>query len=107
MQISHYAIHSNLMMRKGKFEKYSKKVKGEIHDNIGLAAMTEDLDHSISLIMKKLKELNVEDNTYIIYSSDNGSVPIIVPRRYYEQSYNYHFLEVNGMLWKVESEYPL
>ena len=89
MQISHYAIHSNLMMRKKTFEKYSKKVKGEIHDNIGLAAMTEDLDYSIGLIMKKLKELNVEDNTYIIYSSDNGSVPIIVPRRYYEQSYNY------------------
>ena len=33
--------------------------------------------------------MNVEDNTYIIYSSDNGSVPIIVPRRYYKQSYNY------------------
>jgi len=89
MQISHYAIHSDLMMRKKTFEKYSKKVKGKIHNNIGLAAMTEDLDDSIGFIIKKLRELGIEDNTYIIYSSDNGSVPVIVPRRYYEQSYNY------------------
>ena len=89
MQISHYAIHSDLMMRKKTFEKYSKKVKGKIHNNIGLAAMTEDLDHSIGFIIKKLRELGIEDNTYIIYSSDNGSVPVIVPRRYYEKSYNY------------------
>ena len=89
LQLSHYAIHSNLMMTKKSYEKYSKKEKGKIHDNIGLAAMTEDLDHSVGLIMEKLKELGIENNTYIIYSSDNGSVPIIVPRRYYKQSYNY------------------
>ena len=89
LQLSHYAIHSNLMMTKESYEKYSKKEKGKIHDNIGLAAMTEDLDHSVGLIMEKLKELGIENNTYIIYSSDNGSVPIIVPRRYYKQSYNY------------------
>ena len=89
LQLSHYAIHSNLMMTKKSYEKYSKKEKGKIHDNIGLGAMTEDLDHSVGLIMEKLKELGIENNTYIIYSSDNGSVPIIVPRRYYKQSYNY------------------
>ncbi len=89
LQLSHYAIHSNLMMTKKSYEKYSKKEKGKIHNNIGLAAMTENLDQSVGLIMKKLKELGIENNTYIIYSSDNGSVPIIVPRRYYKQSYNY------------------
>ena len=89
LQLSHYAIHSNLMMTKKSYDKYSNKEKGKIHNNIGLAAMTEDLDFSVGLIMKKLKELGIENNTYIIYSSDNGSVPIIVPRRYYKQSYNY------------------
>ena len=89
LQLSHYAIHSNLMMTKKSYEKYSKKEKGKIHDNIGLGAMTEDLDHSVGLIMEKLKQLGIDNNTYIIYSSDNGSVPIIVPRRYYKQSYNY------------------
>ena len=89
LQISHYAIHSDLVMRKETFEKYNSKIPGEIHDNIGLASMTEDLDTSIGYILEKLKELGIEKNTYVIYSSDNGSVPIIIPRRNYEKGYNY------------------
>ena len=88
LQISHYAIHSDLVMRKKTFEKYNNKKPGDIHDNIGLASMTEDLDYSVGMILKKLKELGIENNTYIIYSSDNGSVPIITPRNNYNKSYN-------------------
>ena len=89
LQISHYAIHSDLVMRQKTFEKYKNKNKGKNHDNIGLAAMTEDLDTSIGLVLTKLKELGIENNTYIIYSSDNGSVPVIVPRKNYKKSFNH------------------
>lgn len=89
LQISHYAIHSDLVMRKETYDKYKQKIVGKIHNNIGLASMTEDLDSSIGFIIEKLKELGIEDNTYIIYSSDNGSVPIITPKKDYEKSYNY------------------
>ena len=51
--------------------------------------MTYDLDESVGIILDKLKELNIEKNTYLIYSSDNGSVPIIVPRKNYKQSFNF------------------
>jgi arylsulfatase A-like enzyme len=51
--------------------------------------MTEDLDTSVGYILEKLKELGIEKNTYIIYSSDNGSVPIIIPRKNYKRGYNY------------------
>tara|TARA_B100001057_G_C22858839_1_gene953684 strand:+ start:2371 stop:3789 length:1419 start_codon:yes stop_codon:yes gene_type:complete len=89
LQISHYAIHSDLIMRKETFEKYKKKKVGEIHDNLGLASMTEDLDTSVGYILDKLKELGIDKNTYVIYSSDNGSVPIIMPKKNYKKSYNY------------------
>jgi arylsulfatase A-like enzyme len=89
LQISHYAIHSNLIMRKETFEKYNNKKAGEIHDNLGLASMTEDLDTSVGYILDKLKELGIDKNTYVIYSSDNGSVPIIMPRKNYKKGYNY------------------
>ena len=36
-----------------------------------------------------MKELNLDDNTYIIYTSDNGSVPTIPARRYYKETINY------------------
>ena len=89
LQISHYAIHSDLVMRKDTYDKYNTKFSGEIHNNIGLASMTEDLDTSVGYILKILKDLGIDKNTYIIYSSDNGSVPIIKPKKNYKKSYNH------------------
>ena len=89
LQISHYAIHSDLVMRENTFKKYKNKTPGKTHNNIGLAAMTQDLDSSVGLVLNKLKELGIENNTYIIYSSDNGSVPIIIPRKNYKKSFNH------------------
>ena len=36
------------------------------------AAMMEDMDTSIGMVLEKLKELDLEENTYVIFSSDNG-----------------------------------
>ena len=89
LQISHYAIHSDIVARKKTYDKFKNKNTGKIHNNLGLAAMTYDIDESVGIILDKLKELNIEKNTYLIYSSDNGSVPIIVPRKNYKQSFNF------------------
>ena len=89
LQISHYAIHSDVSARKSTYNRFKNKKPGEIHYNLGLAAMTFDLDESVGLILDKLKELNIENNTYVIYTSDNGSVPIITPRKHYKQGYNF------------------
>ena len=51
--------------------------------------MTFDLDQGLGILLKKIKELDIEDNTYIIYMSDNGSVPNIPGAKKYEKSYNY------------------
>jgi len=89
LQISHYAIHSDIVARKETYQKFKNKNPGVIHNNLGLAAMTFDLDESVGLILDKLEELNLKENTYLIYTSDNGSVPVIKPRKYYKQSYNF------------------
>ena len=41
-------------------------------DRATMAAMTEDLDTCVGTLMKKLDELGIAENTYIIYMSDNG-----------------------------------
>ena len=51
--------------------------------------MTYDLDESLGILLKKIKEFGLQDNTYIIYMSDNGSVPNIPGAKKYEKSYNY------------------
>jgi arylsulfatase A-like enzyme len=89
LQLSHYAVHSDIMMRKKTLEKYNNLPKGKYQKNSGFAAMTEDLDYSVGLLLDKIEDLGIEDNTYIIYTSDNGSVPVMPPKRIYKESYNY------------------
>ena len=89
LQISHYAVHSNILMRKETLKKYKNVPKGKYQKHAGFAAMTDDLDDSIGLLFNKIEELGIEENTYIIYTSDNGSVPVMPPKRFYKESFNY------------------
>ncbi len=89
LQLSHYAVHSNIEMREETLKKYKNVPKGKYQKHAGFAAMTEDLDNSLGLLFDKIEELGIGDNTYIIYTSDNGSVPIMPPKRFYKESYNY------------------
>jgi arylsulfatase A len=43
-------------------------------DNIQFAAMVETMDESMGRVMGKLKELGIEDNTIVIFASDNGGM---------------------------------
>ena len=75
----------------GLWRNMRKKKKGKIHKNAYFAALTEDLDYSVGILLNKLQELGIANNTYIIYCSDNGAVPTLPPRRKYKHSYNYPF----------------
>ena len=89
MQVSHYAVHSDIMMRQKTLDKYQDKPKGKYQNHKGFAAMTEDLDTGVGLLLDRVKELGLEKNTYIIYTSDNGAVPVMPPRSYYKSGTNY------------------
>ena len=89
LQISHYAVHASIQSKEETYIKQEQKQLGAQHINPGFAAMTEDLDESLGLILDKIKQLGIQDNTYIIYMSDNGSVPNIPGARKYTKSYNY------------------
>jgi arylsulfatase A len=43
-------------------------------DNPQFAAMVESMDESLGRVLKKLKELSLDDKTIIIYFSDNGGM---------------------------------
>ena len=89
LQVSHYAVHSNILMREETLKKYKNTPKGKYQKHTGFAAMTEDLDVSLGLLFDKIEELGIEENTYIIYTSDNGSVPVMPPKRVYKESFNF------------------
>ena len=89
LQVSHYAVHSDIMLRKETLEKYKNKAKGKYQKHDGFAAMTEDLDTGVGLLLDRVKDLGLEGNTYIIYTSDNGAVPVMPPRSFYKTSSNF------------------
>ncbi len=65
LQLSYYATHGPNQALASTLEKYSG-------DDALLAAMTEDLDTNIGVLLRKLDELGITDSTYVIYMSDNG-----------------------------------
>ena len=89
LQVSHYAVHSDIMMREETLEKYKDIDKGRYQKHPGFAAMTEDLDSGVGLLLDRVKELGLESNTYIIYTSDNGAVPVMPPKQFYKQGSNF------------------
>jgi len=82
-QISHYAMHEGRQCLEETRQKYAnlpllkeyyKKV-GKVRPNRDPAVwlgMGEDLDGRIGAVLNRLKELGIEDNTYVMVVSDNG-----------------------------------
>ena len=71
--VSHHAIHSTLEARPATVARFKAKPKGQRHGNAIYAACTYDLDASVGLLLAKLKELGIEENTLVIFTSDNGA----------------------------------
>jgi len=69
----HYAVHAPYQGQNNIIEKYSKKTdpRGK-QDNAIMGAMIESMDKSLGRILDKLEELNLSDNTILVFFSDNG-----------------------------------
>lgn len=86
-QISHYAMHSGPQCLESTRQKYAAMpALQDYYKSLGAKAdkltakrdpatwlgMAEDMDGRIGVIMDKLEELGIFDNTYIVVVSDNG-----------------------------------
>lgn len=73
LQLSYYAVHNQPQALAETLKKYSAMSGGGGKgDRAVMAAMAEDLDTCISVVLKKLTDLGIATNTYVIYMSDNG-----------------------------------
>jgi arylsulfatase A-like enzyme len=73
LQLWHYAVHGAVQTRAATEATYAARPAGKTHQSAAFAAMTEDLDTSVGMILDKIDELAIADNTYIIYMSDHGA----------------------------------
>lgn len=72
LQVSHYAVHLGITYRQHTLGKYQALRPGDKHHIPEFAAMTEDLDTGIGILLDKINALGLGDSTYIIFLSDNG-----------------------------------
>lgn len=69
-----YAVHTPIHPVEDLLSKYEEKEGSNGQANARYATMIENLDRNIGLLVKKLKEKNVFENTLIIFTSDNGGL---------------------------------
>ncbi len=72
IQMSYHALHYPQNAKPATIEKYQKVLPGANEKAIGRAAIAENLDEGVGLLLEKIDALNIADNTYVIYMSDNG-----------------------------------
>ena len=77
LYLSHYAVHTRLLGKDELVAKYENKPgagKGNRArlNNPHLAAQLESIDEGVGMIMDKLDELGIADNTVLIFTGDNG-----------------------------------
>ena len=72
IQMSYHALHYPENASKALLEKYRNLNPQGNAKEIGRAAMAEELDRGVGLLLKKLDDLNLTRSTYVIYTSDNG-----------------------------------
>ena len=68
----HYGVHSPLQARQEMIDKYEKIPEDLRQGKPEYAAMVESVDESVGRVMTTLSELGLEENTVIIFTSDNG-----------------------------------
>ena len=89
--LSFYAVHSPIQTSQEKWAKYQQKASAagikstgykmervlpirEVQDNPIYAGLVETVDDAVGLVMEELRAQGLEDNTLIIFTSDNGGV---------------------------------
>ncbi len=100
LNLAFYTVHTPIQASKNHIDYFNKKreklpesslpasriehdgVTKLIQDNAQYASMVYAMDENIGRVMNKLKELGLEENTYIFFTSDNGGLSTLFNRGY-------------------------
>jgi len=106
--LAHYDVHVQLDADSMLIRKYLKKDKVDGYPcNAVYAAMVEHVDNSVGRILEKLEELELSENTIVVFFSDNGGlvsrfdrIPLLAKSKQY-------IYEGDTLLYVASSNHPL
>ncbi|HEX8331596.1 MAG TPA: sulfatase, partial [Segetibacter sp.] len=74
--VSHNAVHGPHQAKKETYEKFKQKKAGTYHGDPLYAACIYDFDTGIGELMDHLDKLGLAENTFVLFTSDNGGTNI-------------------------------
>lgn len=75
LYLPHYAVHTPLAGKSSVIAEYQRIAeKGAPHSNATYAALIQSVDDSVGALRAQLQALNLDRNTIIIFTSDNGGL---------------------------------
>lgn len=75
LYMPYYLVHAPFQPKEKYVNHFSKQFKGTAYDHknvIEVVSMIKSLDDSVGELLQALKELDLEDNTIVVFTSDNG-----------------------------------
>tara|TARA_R110002049_G_scaffold4601_5_gene32630 strand:+ start:880085 stop:881524 length:1440 start_codon:yes stop_codon:yes gene_type:complete len=74
IQMSWHALHAPQNALKATLAKYAQRMNSSVEEKrVGSAAIAENLDTGVGMVVDAIDRLGLADNTFVIYMSDNGS----------------------------------
>ena len=84
IQASYYAVHLSIVCREETLKRVQARGTPDRQYTPAFAAMLEEMDEGVGRLLAGLKELGIDDNTYVVFTADNGgrtTVPGFDPKR--------------------------
>ena len=72
LQMSYHALHVPENANRSSLAKFTAKTPGQMHRDPARAAIAYDLDTGVGRLLSALSAMGLDQNTYVIYTSDNG-----------------------------------
>lgn len=72
LMLSHYAVHAPLQGKPEKTARYERVAAAQRQGKPAYASMVESVDESVGRVMAVLRELDLDEETLVIFTSDNG-----------------------------------
>jgi arylsulfatase A-like enzyme len=74
LYLPHFGVHAPHQAKPELIERFKAKPPAGKHRDPAYAAMIASVDESVGRVLAKLEELGLDDDTLVIFSSDNGGV---------------------------------